>query len=150
MIEGARQRALAWAASLVNFSCFEITRHSIGSEDPGDWKLKDTLVEQMRFVDQKESRTTIFLDGVRSNIGPDQLLFTHSAGEFGAMFHLVFDPSAKAEFKWKQADFLDGQPVQVFAFRIARANSEFELGENEGYDQPVGLHGLLYIDPATH
>ena len=79
LIEGARQRALAWATSLVNFSCFEITRHSIGSEDPGDWKLKDTLVEQMRFVDQKESRTTIFLDGVRSNIGPDQLLFTHSA-----------------------------------------------------------------------
>jgi len=150
MIEGARQRALGWAASLVNFSCFEITRHSIGSGDEDGWKLKDTLVEQMRFVDQKESRTTIFLDGVRSSIGPDQLLFTHSAGEFGAMFHLVFDPSAKADFKWKQADFLDGQPVQVFSFSIARANSQFELGEHEGYDQPVGFHGLLFIDPATH
>ncbi len=150
LIEGARQRALAWSDSLVNFSCFEITRHSIDSTGEGDWKLKDTLVEQMRFVDQTESRTTIFLNDVRSNVGPDQLAFTHSAGEFGAMFHLVFDPSAKADFKWKQSDFLDGQPVQVFTFRIARADSQFELGENEGYDQPVGVHGLVFIDPATH
>jgi hypothetical protein len=38
MIEGARQRALAWTDSLVNFYCYEITNHSVDETGTGDWK----------------------------------------------------------------------------------------------------------------
>ena len=46
---------------------------------------------------------------------PDQLHFARSAGEFGVMLHIIFDPAAKAAFTWKQSAFLGGQRVQVFA-----------------------------------
>jgi VWFA-related protein len=149
MIEGARQRALAWTDTLENFFCLELTNHSVDATGHGDWKHKDTLVELMRYVDHGESRSTLMLNGDRSNAQPDQLQFTHSAGEFGAVFHLIFDPSAKTAFTWKQTAVLDGQPVQVFAFQVARANSGFSLSDRENHILRAGFHGLLYLDPAT-
>lgn len=85
-----------------------------------------------------------------SSIEPDQLQFLHSTGEFGAMFHIIFDPSAKAVFSWKKSAFLDGQPVQVFTFRVARTNSSLVLTDRDHHVQPVGFQGLLYVDPATN
>jgi VWFA-related protein len=149
MIEGARQRALAWSDSLVNFYCYEVTDHSIDDTGTGDWKHKDTLVEMMRYVDRGESRSTVMLNGDRSSVQPDQLQFAHSAGEFGAMFQLVFNPSAKAVFTWKQSAFIDGQPVQVFAVKVARANSSFDLYDRNGHAGQAGFHGLVYLDPVT-
>ena len=149
MIEGARKRALAWSNSLVNFYCYEITNHSIDESGTGDWRHKDTLVELMKYVDRGESRTTVMLNGDRSSVQPDQLQFAHSAGEFGAMFQIVFNPSAKAVFTWKQAAFIDGEPVQVFAVKVARADSRFDLYDRNGRAGQAGFHGLVYLDPAT-
>jgi VWFA-related protein len=149
MIEGARQRALAWSDSLVNFHCYEVTDHSIDDTGTGDWKHKDTLVEMMRYVDRGESRSAVLLNGDRSSVQPDQLQFAHSAGEFGAMFQIVFNPSAKAVFTWKQSAFIDGQPVQVFAVKVARANSSFDLYDRNGRAGQAGFHGLVYLDPVT-
>jgi VWFA-related protein len=149
MIEGARQRALAWSNSLVNFYCYELTNHSVDAAGSGDWRHKDTLVELMRYVDHGESRSTVMLNGDRSDVRPDQLQFAHSAGEFGAMFQIIFNPSAKAVFTWKQSAFIDGQPVQVFAVKVARANSGFDLSDRNGRGGHAGFHGLVYLDPAT-
>jgi VWFA-related protein len=149
MIEGARQRALTWSDSLVNFYCYEVTNHSVDDTGTGDWKHKDTLVEQMQYVDHGESRTILMLDGDRSSVQPDQLQFIHSAGEFGAMFQIVFNPSAKAVFTWKQSAFIDGQPVQVFAVKVDRANSGFDLRDRDGHVGQAGFHGLVYLDPDT-
>jgi hypothetical protein len=65
------------------------------------------------------------------------------------MFQVVFDPSAKAKFTWKESDVLDGQPVQVFAFQVAAANSNFDLTGENNRQLAVGFHGLLYLDTAT-
>ena len=149
IIEGARQRALAWSDSLVNFYCYEVTNHSIDETGHGDWRHKDTLVELMKYVDHDESRSTVMLNGGRSDVQPDQLQFLHSAGEFGSMFHVIFNPSAKAVFTWKQTAFIDGQPVQVFAVKVARENSGFDLTDHAGRTAHAGFKGLVYIDPAT-
>lgn len=149
MIEGARKRALAWSATLVNFYCREVTNHFVDATGDGDWRHKGTLVELMKYVDGAESRTTLLLNGEPSTVEPDHLKFFHSTGEFGAMFHIVFDPSAQAEFTWKRSALLDGQPVQVLAFRVARAHSTLNLVDRDGHTQPVGFHGLLYLDSAT-
>jgi len=149
LIEGARKRALAWTDSLENFYCLEVTRHSVDATGHGGWKRKSTLVELMRYVDHAESRKTLLLDGARSDVQPEQLQFAHSGGEFGAMFHIVFDPSAKAVFTWKQSAVLDGQPVEVFAVQVARANSTFDLSDRDNRTAPVGFHGLVYLDRAT-
>lgn len=149
MIEGARQRAEVWSSSLQNFFCYEVTNHLEDATGAGDWKVKGTLVELMKEVNHAESRTTVMLDGQRSSVKPDRLKFFHSAGEFGAMFHVIFDRSAKTTFIWKRTAFLDGQPVQEFAFRVARANSGFNLIDHDGHTAAVGFEGLFYLDPAT-
>jgi VWFA-related protein len=149
LIEDARKRALSWTDTLANFSCFEITNHSIDTTGGGDWKKSDTLVELMKYVDHEESRTTLMLNGDQNSAAPDQFHFIHSAGEFGAMFHVVFDPSAKTAFAWKGYATLDGQPVDIFAFQVARANSSFDLSDRNNQTRPVGFHGALYIEPAT-
>ncbi|HUB18280.1 MAG TPA: VWA domain-containing protein [Acidobacteriaceae bacterium] len=149
IVEGARQRALAWSDSLPNFFCMEITDHSVDSGGNGDWHHKDTLVQLMRYVDHRETRTTLELNGQPSSVDADQLDFAHSVGEFGGMFQLVFAPSAKAAFTWKESDVLDGQPVQVFAFQVAQANSAFDLTGLNNRQHTVPFHGLVYLDTAT-
>lgn len=149
MIDDARKRALGWSDTLENFLCFEITNHSVDTTGEGDWKHTDTLVELMKYVDHGESRTTLMLNGDPNSVAPDQLHFIHSAGEFGAMFHVLFNPAAKTVFKWKGYAVLDGQPVDVFTFQVARANSGYDLSDRINHTRPVGFHGLLYLEPAT-
>jgi VWFA-related protein len=157
IIEGARQRALAWSDSLPNFFCVEVTDHSVDPSGRGDWRHKDTVVQLMRYVQHQESRTTLELNGQNNSLNangaigalPDELDFAHSVGEFGGMFRVVFDPAAKANFTWKESDVLDGQPVQVFAFQVAAANSSFDLTGLNNRQHAVGFHGLVYLDPAT-
>ena len=150
MVEAVRKRSLAWSDTLVNFFCLEVTNHFVDATGEGNWKPKGTLLELMKYVDHAETRTILELNGSPTSIGPDRLQFMHTTGEFGAVFHIVFDPSAKAAFTWKRSAFLDGQPVQVVAFQVARANSSFDLSDRANHVQPVGFRGLLYLDPATN
>ena len=148
-IEEVRQRALTWSDSLVNFMCIEVTNHSVDASGHGGWQHKDTLVETMTYINHEETRSTVMLNGERSSVQPDHFQFTHSAGEFGAVFHVVFDPLANANFTWKKYAVLDGQTVQVFAFQVALANSSFDLVDRAGDTARVGFHGLLYLAPTT-
>jgi VWFA-related protein len=149
LLESARQRALDWSASIQNFLCVEVTRHFVDTTGQASWKQRGTLMERLRYVDHTQTRSTIELNGEASSVAPDQLEFFHSSGEFGAMFHIIFDASAKASFTWKQAAFIEGQPVQVYAFHVDRAHSSFNLTDRDNHVAAVGFSGLLFIDPAT-
>jgi VWFA-related protein len=149
MLDGVRRRALSWTDTLANFFCLEVTNHFVDASREGGWRQKGTLVELMKYVDHQEFRKALQVNDESTGTEPNRLQFFHSTGEFGAMFHVVFDPSAKAIFRWQRSAFLDGQPVQVFAFRVARANSTFDLTDRKFHTQPVGFHGELYVDPAT-
>lgn len=158
IIEAARRRALAWSDSLPNFICVESTDHSVDPEGDGDWRHKDTAIQLMRYIDHKESRTTVQVNGQRQAVNdegqlaalPDELDFAHSIGEFGGMFQLVFDPSAQAKFSWREADTLDGQAVQVFDYQVELAHSNFSLTGENLRQIGVAFHGQVYIDAATH
>lgn len=157
IIEGTRQRVLAWSDSLPNFFCIEITDHSVDPSGRGDWHHKDTVIQMTRYIDHQESRTTLELNGLKSGLNqyaslaalPDEMDFAHSVGEFGGMFQVVFDPAAKAAFTWKESDVLDGQPVQVFAFRVVSPNSSFTVAGADNRRATVPFHGLAYIDTST-
>jgi VWFA-related protein len=157
-IEAARQRALAWGDSLPNFLCVEVTDHSVDPSGMGDWHQKDTAVQVVRYVDHEESRTTLEVNGQKKAASaegdlagqPSDLDFAHSIGEFGGMFKLVFDPTAKAKFAWKEADVVDGQPAQVFSFKVDAANSQFDVAGLNNRQNVVAFHGEVYLDTATH
>jgi VWFA-related protein len=158
IIEAARQRALAWGDSLPNFFCIEVTDHSVDPSGMGDWRQKDSAVQVVRYVEHQESRTTLEVNGQRraasaqgdAGAQPSDLDFAHSIGEFGGMFKLVFDPSAKAQFAWKEADVVDGQPAQVFTFKVDLANSQFDVAGLNNRQNVVAFHGEVYLDTATH
>jgi VWFA-related protein len=152
IVAGARKRALDYSKSLPNFICAELTNRSVDAAGNGNWKHRDSIAEVLTYHDNQESRTTLEVDGRRSSLKRTDLNYTWpmSVGEFGALLNLVFAPTSKAQFEWKEAGTLgDGTgTLQVLSYRVARENATLNL--NEGNNSiGVGFHGLIYIDGTT-
>ncbi len=152
IIAGARKRALDYTSSLPNFICVEITNRSVDQSGNGNWKHRDSLAELLTYHNNQESRSTLEVNGKRSSLKRTDLnsSWPMSVGEFGALLKLVFSPSSKTQFEWKEAATLgDGSgTVQVLSYRVAHENATIDL--SSGNDSiGVGFHGLVYIDAAT-
>jgi VWFA-related protein len=152
IIANARKRALDYAKTLPNFVCVEVTNRSVDAAGNGKWKHRDSLAELLRYHDNEESRSTLEINGRRSNLQRAEMntSWPLSVGEFGAMLNLVFQPSSKTEFEYREAATREDRSgtVQVLTYRVLRDNATITLGQ--GSDQVgVGFHGLVYIDPAT-
>ncbi len=148
LVESARVRALAWTDSLPNFLCIETTWHSVYSRSNGSWQPRDTAVQLMRYIDHGEDRKLVELDGRRRQL-PVQVEFAHSTGEFGGALRGIFEPAAKAQFTWQESDLLDGEPVQVLAYRVSRTTSSLDATDGAN-SAMVAFHGFVWIDTATH
>jgi len=61
----------------------------------------------------------------------------------------VFDPSAKADFKWKETDALGSGTVQVFDYHVAKENSMYSVVGSNGRQLTVAFRGQVFIDPST-
>ncbi len=152
IVASARKRALDYTTSLPNFICVEATNRSVDQSGKGIWKHRDSIAELLTYRDRQESRTTLEVNGKRSSLKRADLnsSWPISVGEFGALLKLVFSPSSKTQFEWKEAATLgDGTgTVHVLSYRVAQENATIDL--SEGNDSiGVGFHGLVYIDGAT-
>jgi VWFA-related protein len=149
LLNGAREHALSYSTKLPNFVCIEITDRSVDPSGAGKWRRKDSFAELLRYVDNRETRTTLAING-RPNTTKrtDMEQWPISLGEFGHMLTMVFDPKSKAEFHWKDTAGLADGTIQVFDYRVAREHNSMLLSDN---DKKVyaGFHGLAYIDSAT-
>ena len=148
IMAGARKHALSYSKSLPNFLCVEMTDRSIDPSGNGKWKHKDSFAELLRYRDNQESRTTLSVNGRRSDAKREDMNGPLSLGEFGGVLSMVFTPSSKADFQWKETDVLASDTVQVFSYRVARENASMGLQDSGGKIYS-GFHGLVYIDSAT-
>ena len=152
IIAGAGKRALDYSKSLPNFICIEVTSRSVDQSGNGNWKHRDSIAELLTYHDRQESRSTLEVNGRRSSLKRADMNSTWpiSVGEFGALLNLVFAPSSKTEFTWKEAGALGdgGGTLQVLSYRVARENATLDLSESNN-TIGVGFHGLVYIDAAT-
>lgn len=148
IIEGARSNALNYSLKLPNFLCVELTDRSVDSSGNGKWRRKDSFGELLRYVDNRETRTTLEINGQRSSIKRADLNGPISLGEFGHLLNLVFEPSSKAQFHWKETDALASGTVQVFEYRVDRNNDSMLLSDSNGRIYS-GFHGLAYVDSST-
>jgi len=153
MIAAARKRAVEYSKTLPNFLCIEVTNRSVDSSGNGRWKHRDSIAELLSYRDNAESRTTLEINGKRSSLKRADMdsSWPLSVGEFGAILNLVFQPTSKTTFEWKETASLgDGSAaVQVLSYRVDRANANIVL--SQGNDEAaVGFHGLVYIDMATN
>jgi VWFA-related protein len=149
LIEDARERALKYSESLPNFMCIEVTNRSVDPSGTGNWKLKDSIVELLRYRDKHETRTTIEINGKTSDISHEAMKGSLSSGEFGGVLKSVFAPASKARFEWKETDELKGGTVQVFNYVVDRAQSKFGVVGSNGLEVISGFHGQVFIDTAT-
>jgi VWFA-related protein len=149
IIEDAREYALKYSRSLPNFVCEQVTNRSVDLTGTREWKHKDKFTELLTYVDHVESRTLLKMEKGVSKSRTDSGYTTGavSAGEFGGVIEGVFRPASKTEFKWKETGLLGDGTVQVFDYRVARANSILDLGA--GTTIYVGCHGQVFIDTAT-
>ncbi len=152
IVASARKRALDYTTSLPNFICVEATNRSVDQSGKGNWKHRDSIAELLTYRDRQESRTTLEVNGKRSSLKRADLnsSWPISVGEFGALLKLVFSPSSKTQFEWKEAATLgDGTgTVHVLSYRVAPENATIDLSEGNN-SIGVGFHGLVYIDGAT-
>jgi VWFA-related protein len=152
IVSAARKRALDYSKALPNFVCVEVTSRSVDQSGNGNWKHRDSIAELLTYHDNQETRSTIEVNGKRSSLKRTEMNtnWPTSIGEFGALLNLLFSPSSKTTFEWKEAGTLgDGSgTLQVLTYRVSHQNATLDL--NEGNNTiGVGFHGLVYIDATT-
>ena len=154
LVEDARSRAVNYMDSLPNFMCVEVTNRSMDTSGAGNWKHRDTIAELLRYRDKAETHTMLEINGQASSSDRDALLkqknSTLSGGELGGVLKAVFAPSAKAEFHWKETDALGSGTVQVFDYKVAKANSMFSVVGSNDQQIMVGFRGQVFVDTSTH
>ncbi|MGB6973153.1 MAG: VWA domain-containing protein [Terracidiphilus sp.] len=150
LLSDARDRATHYSETVPNFLCVQNTTRSVDSSGSGHWKQLDTLTELLRYSGKVETRTTLEINGRKSNLDRDSMDGVRSTGELGGVLRAVFQPSAQANFDWVETDSLDGNTVQVFNYAIDAKHSAFGVTGSNGRQILVAFHGLVYIDSATH
>jgi hypothetical protein len=150
LIADTRERALHYVDSLPNFMCIELTSRSFDPKGDGRWKLRDTVMELLRYQDKKESRTMLEIDGKPATNAREGMKGSFSSGELGGVLRAVFAEKAQAEFVWKETATLETNTMQVFDYHVEQKNSEFSVVGMNNLQVMVGFHGQVYIDPAAH
>jgi len=120
----------------------------VDANNSNNWKHKDSIAEMLRL-----SRQGGGLDGVaggrQAAIGKVERE-SQSAGEFGEVLKAIFQPSSKADIKWKEAQLLGKETIHVFNYKVGLANSDFQIDGAEGARVTVGFYGQVFIDATTH
>jgi VWFA-related protein len=150
MIGRARKYALTYSRALPNFLCIEVTKRSVDSSGRGEWKMRDSFAEMLRYDGHEESRTLLEWNGQRMG-GQHPTLDSAlpvSVGQFEGVLNVVFQPASKTSFEWQGAALLGSDAVQVLRYAVSGAYASMALRES-GRVVNVGFHGAIYVDAAT-
>lgn len=150
-LNAARDLALHYSSQLPDFICNEdVTRTSRTS--PTNIHT-DRLTIQLSFNGQKENYQLVAINGAKTQqtfLSLDGLV---SGGEFGSLLKGVFDPSSSAQFEWKQSTTIKKRAATVYTYKIARANSHYEVGvrtKSGGVNAvAAGYHGEVSLDAQS-
>jgi hypothetical protein len=147
IIENARN----YARTLPDYMCVQVTRRRIDDSGSENWRLQDTIQEQLSYVDHKESYKVVMYNGrAVSNIQHGQLGGSTSSGEFGSIYTEIFDPDTATDFDWDHWATLRGKRMYVFAFKVAQSRSKYTIYSGEAHRTiTAGYHGLIYADRDT-
>lgn len=148
ILADAGKHALACRDSLPDFLCMKVTDRSVDANNSNNWKHKDSIAEMLRYHDKAEAWTALQVDG-KPAIGKVERE-SQSAGEFGEVLKAIFQPSSKADIKWKEAQLLGKETIHVFNYKVGLANSDFQIDGAEGARVTVGFYGQVFIDATTH
>ena len=151
ILETARAHAVEYESSLPNFVCIQMTRRW-RARGQGKWQARDHITEMLRYLDGKEVRRVLEVNGVKAPGEHGDLRGMLSSGEFGGLLRSVFGEDVKAAFEWKELANLRGQTCHVYSYRVEAKNSSYAVGVTlyGGDKRMVAFHGLVYIDAARY
>lgn len=149
-VHAVREYVLGYTKSLPNYTCNLTTREVAAPTNAGNQILPvlTKIEEQLTFVDGKEVRKIMRIDGrPAAEDAADQLKET-TQGEFGALLDAIFEPATGAELQWDHSATLDKHKVDVIAFHVPQAHG-YGLNGTRGRVR-VPFEGFVFADAQTH
>ena len=150
-LDTAREIAIHYTSKLPDFLCTEDVSRS-DRTSPTNIQV-DRLTIQLSYNDQKEHYKLIAINGNKTQQSFESLSGMISGGEFGSLLRNVFDVSSAAQFQWKDNISLRKHAAVVYLYKIARANSHYQLGyrnpSGEITAASAGFHGEVTLDAQT-
>jgi len=148
LLDGARERANSYLASLVNFRCIEMTDRYVDHKGNGRAR-HDKIAELLTYENHEESRQVLEVNGAAGSSHQVDMTGARLEGAFGGVLQVVFDPKSDARFEWQQRGSLDGAAVEVFNYRVDGKHSRFSVTPLPAPSRLVPFHGQVFIDAAT-
>jgi hypothetical protein len=143
IIETARN----YSKSLPNYLCVQVTRRRFDPTGHEDWRLYDTVQEQLSYVDHKESYKVAMINGrAVANIDHHQLGGSTLSGDFGSIYTEIFAEETAAEFEWDHWATLRGRRMYVFSYHVPQSRSHFTISDETRRVITAGYHGMIYAD----
>ncbi|MGA2326485.1 MAG: hypothetical protein ABSH05_09380 [Bryobacteraceae bacterium] len=151
VIDQAREFALGYTKNLPNYICTQVTRRYVDPSGLEYWQQRDVLTARLSFFEQKENYKLVLVNNraITTDVPYQSVGGSISTGEFGSMLKEMFEPEAKADFRWERWGKLRGRVAHVYAYRVEKARSKWHVTYESTDDIVPGYHGLVYIDPAT-
>jgi len=147
--------AMRYEGEAPDFICTEmITRSEATAKNPPPpaihWKQRDTVEEQLSFVEGHETHILILLNGKPTRYTHESLSGMRSDGllQFVMVPSWIFGPQAKTHFNWVRWDMIGGRRVAVFSFEVPPSVSTRPL-VNQPESFLVGYHGLIWAEPES-
>ena len=147
IIENARN----YSKGLPDYMCIQVTRRRFDPTRTENWRMLDTIQEQLSYVDHKESYKVVMYNGRSiSNVQHGGFGGATSSGEFGSIYSEIFSAETATDFDWDHWATLRGKRMYVFAFRVAQSRSKYTIYSEEAHRTvTAGYHGLIYADRET-
>lgn len=148
IIEDTRAKALSYSRELPDFTCRQITRRNEDPKGLNQWRVLETINEQLNYINRQEDYRLIAVNGKKSGSQTPPGGILHSS-EFADVLNWIFDPKSKAEISWSQWEALRGHRVHVLGFRVAKENSQFVVSKSKGEKITAGMFGVINVDAES-
>ena len=152
IVEDVTERARNYSANLPNYICAQVTKRYVDPTGSENWKLVDTIQEQLTYFEQKENYKVVMVSGKAApeTLKHEQLGGATSSGEFGSILSGIFAPETQTEFSWDHLGKWQTRIVHVLAFNVPLSRSNYTI-YHQGSQRKItaGYHGLIYADRDT-
>jgi hypothetical protein len=146
IIERARQQALHYTLSQPDFVCSQII-HRYASFGSG-WVPTDTLTIKLSYHEHAEVHKLTLINGKPTDATYESVGGAISAGEFGGILQIIFNPDSQAAFAWQSWKTVRKHRTAIYDYAVSVAHSPHLLAY-DGRKAFVGIHGVVEIDTES-
>ena len=147
VLEKVTEYARNYIKGLPNFTCAQVTKRYFDPSNTAEaYKLQDTVLERLSYLDGEESYKVISVNNTPTTKGHWELGGTTSAGEFGTDMKVLFSPQTNTEFKWNRWITWHGRRTHEFAYQVRQENSSWTIEYEKTQHTVPGYKGFIYVD----